>query len=280
MISIFDYSTAVDFLRDSWMEKKAHNSLFTIRAWANSLGMKHHNSLHEMVAGKRKVPKAIIPKLIDSLDLSLKEGQFLELLVDVSKSKNQEELRLYQERMRALSPSARVKYFELESFRLTQDPLHFFIGELALQKHFSPNPLWIQQRIGYPVSIAEVNETLDRLLTLDILRYDVNGNLIRVNNHIHSKSDLHDQGLKNYHKAVMKLAASAIDAQDVLEREFEATAINLSTRRMSEAKATIRDFIRSFIAEYDQPASAGEEVYQLNLQFFGIQKPFTKETHS
>ena len=278
MLSIYEYQKPEEFLRDTWSEKKKRNPSFTIRAWANQMNIKHHNSLHEMVIGKRKVPKSTIPLLIKSLSLDTSEGMYFELMVDYARSKTVEEKTIYVERMKTLSPKKAVKFTELESFRMLQDPIHFFICELALQKDFQGSATWIKERLGYNVTLVQISEAIDRLLSLDILREDAQGKLHRVDRFIQSKSDIHDRGLKEYHKNLMDLAKQAIETQDVIEREFQGMAMSIDSSRLPEAKKVIRDFVVQFTTQFDTPQVENEEVYQLNLQFFGITKNINKGT--
>ena len=278
MLSIFEYQKPEEYLKDSWAEKKKKNSSFTIRAWANQMNIKYHNSLHEMIMGKRKIPKSSIPLLIKSLALNTTEGLYFELMVDYSRSKTAEEKDIYVERMKSISPKKVVKFTELESFRMLQDPIHFFIAELALQKDFKADALWIQTRLGYKVTLVQINEAIDRLLSLDILREDAQGKLHRVDQFIQSKSDIHDRALKEYHKNIMNLAMDAIDNQDVQEREYQGMAMCIDSSRIPEAKTMIRDFVAQFTKEFDIPKSPNEELYQMNLQLFGITKNINKGT--
>lgn len=75
--SIFAYEEPTSFLKDAWESKKRKNPNFTIRAWAQSMGMKAHNPLYEVIRGKRKVPKSYIPVLVKSLSLSPKARSVL-----------------------------------------------------------------------------------------------------------------------------------------------------------------------------------------------------------
>jgi uncharacterized protein (TIGR02147 family) len=276
MLSIYEYQNPNDFLRDTWNFKRRKNSAFTVRAWAFQMSMKHHNALHEMVTGKRKIPKSTIPTFSRFLNLNNNEAFYFELMVDYSRSKTAEEKTIYLERMKAVSPVKAVKFTELESFRMLQDPVHFFIAELALQKDFRPDPQWIKDRLGYNTTFLQITEAIDRLLALDILREDVEGKLHRIDQFIQSKSDIQDRGLKEYHKTLMDLAKEAIETQDILEREYQGMALTIDSNRLPEAKKVIRKFVAEFTSQFDTPKVANEEVYQLNLQFFGITKNINK----
>jgi hypothetical protein len=58
-----------------------------------------------MVLGKRKIPKDCLPKLINSIGLSVEDGLYFELMVDLSRAKNAEQKTLYLEGMKVLGPN-------------------------------------------------------------------------------------------------------------------------------------------------------------------------------
>ena len=273
MLSIFEYREPNEYLRDLWTTKRQKNPQFTIRAWANQMGIKHHAPLHEMVNGKRKIPKSLVPSLIKHLNLEATEALFFEFMVDLSRSKSPEQKTMYLERMKSIAPyNKEVKFTELESFRMLQDPIHFFICEMVYLPDFQPEAAWIQKRLTIEASLERISSAIERLLLLDILREDPQGKLIRVDQFIHTKSDIKDKALQAYHANLSELAKNAVEEQPLLEREFQAMTMNFEMEKMPEAKAMIREFLQQFTAKFDKPSKTEKEIYHINLQFFGITK--------
>lgn len=271
MLSVYDYQKPSEFLQAAWNGKRQRNPQFTIRSWAMQMGIKHHASLHEMVNGKRKISKASVPKFIQVLGLDVTEGLFFESMVDLSRSTSAEEKTLYLERMKAIAPDRnKVKFTELESFRLLQDPIHFFIAEMALLNDFKADSLWIQKRLMFDASLERITSAIERLTALDILREDPEGRLLRVDQFVHSKSDIKDKALQEYHKNLSEIAMTAVQTQDVLEREFQAMTLNFDLDRLPEAKKVLREFLSSFVSRFDCPEKREKEIYHLNLQFFKV----------
>ena len=271
MMSIYQYQEPHEFLKDAWELKRKTNSSFTIRAWAQHIGIKNHTFLHDMVKGRRKVPKSQIPRFIQSLNLNANEGLYFESMVDLSRAKSMEEKTLYIDRMKALAPNVnKVTFTELESFRMLKDPIHFFISEMVMLPDFNPDPAWIQKRLVFDVSQETISKAIERLILLDVLREDPQGRLIRVDSFIASKSDVKDLALQEYHKNLSDMAKRAIEVQNVLEREFQGMTLNFDIARLPEAKQVIRKFVTQFLGQFDQTTSPTREVYHMNLQFFRI----------
>lgn len=275
MLDIYSYSKVTEFLEDAWKEKRKLNSQFTIRAWAQNMGIKHHAFLYDMINGKRKVPKSSIPKFVQSLNLDTNESLYFECLVDLSRARSQEERNFYMERMKAFLPQKNMTFSELESFRLLRDPLHYFISEMVLLKDFNPDPAWIKKRLAFKTSEMDITDAIERLITLDILREDPEGRLIRVDRFIASKSDVTDLALQDFHKDLSDKAKLAIENQNVLEREFRSMTLNFDLKDMPEAKEFIREFVKEFLLRFDKTTSPEREVYHMNLQFFAV----TKRSH-
>lgn len=271
MISIFQYESPHEFMRDHWEQKRKANRHFTIRAWAQKMGMKNHGFLHDMIKGNRKIPKARLPRLIQEMSLDTNEGLYFESMVDLSRSRTVEEKTLYLERMKALSFGRRtIAFNELESFRLLCNPLHLFISEMVFLPDFKPEADWIQKRLLFKATRQEIEQAIERLIQLDILREDAQGQLKRMNDFISSRSDIKDLALQEYHKNLSDLAKIAVESQDILDREFQGMTMNFNPDDMPEAKLMIRDFITKFLARFDQTTSEKREVCHLNLQFFNV----------
>ena len=104
-------------LNDKFKEKKEINPSFSIRSWANQLGLKSHGALQQILAGKRTVPKKYIPSISQSLDLSVGETMYFETLVDFEKAKTAEERDVYYKRLNHLRPQKKeIQILEIENY--------------------------------------------------------------------------------------------------------------------------------------------------------------------
>lgn len=270
MLSIYDYIDPGLYLRDVYTEKKQKNARFSIRSWAKQMDMKYHNPLHEMVKGKRKVSKSYIPQFIKALSLDVHEGNYFDTLVCLQRAKLPQEKEIYLERLRFLSPKPKLAMLEVESFHSLKDPLHVIITELSGLKGFKTDAKWIQNKLGFKKSIQEINEAIERLITLGLMERDIHGEITKTQNHIYSKSDVLDYGLQEYHQNVMKLASKAIEKQKPEDREYNAYCINIDKSRLPEIKKSIRKFMNDFAFEFEAKAQSAQNTYQLNTQFFNL----------
>lgn len=270
MLSIFEYSQPHEFLRDRWREKKEKNPSFSLRAWAQHLGMESHAPLHLMVAGKRTIPRKYLPLIISSLGLSPREGLYLETLVELSRAKDTQEQEYYAERLKELSPNESFRIVELESFRYLGDPIHTVILEMTDLPDFRNDPQWIQSRLSFPADARRIRDAVDRLISLGLVRETGEDRLQKTNHHVSNRKDVADKAVQQYHNAVSRLAAESISSQPVQEREYNGYSFNVQTKDIPRAKKLLREFVESFMQQIEAPPGTGEQTYQLNLQFFAL----------
>lgn len=269
-ISVFKYDNPSLFLRDVWSKKRAFNKNFTLGAWAKQLGISSCGTFHQIVNGNRPIPKKYVAAISESLSLDAKESLYLETLVDYKKSKSIKMKEHYAQRLKSLAPGKKLSVFEIESFHFLKNPLNGAIVEMTALEGFRADAIWIKERLRINVSIAEIKEALERLLDLNLLHVDGNGNLKRTHKIFYSKQDIQNQALREYHKNIMKLASEEIEKQDVKEREFGACVFGIKKTSLPAIKDDIRDFIKELMAKYETAEEEAEEIYQFATQFFGM----------
>lgn len=270
-LSIFNYSEPGEFLKDAWNKKRAFNKNFTVRAWASQLGISGHANFHQMINGKRPIPKKYALDIAKSLSLSPKEAMYFETLIDFKKARTLKLKAHYSDRLKELAPGPKLNLHEIESFRYLKNPLNGAIIELTSLKDFKCDPLWIKERLTLPATINEIKKSLELMLSLNLIKED-DGKLKPTHKHLYTKQDVSNEALREYHKNIMKHATQEIENQDVTEREFNASAFGIKKEDMPKAKERIREFMQNFIKEFESDHGQAEEIYQLGIQFFGLSK--------
>jgi uncharacterized protein (TIGR02147 family) len=272
MLDIYKYTEFHKYLTDAWREKRSRNAAFSMTAWAHQMGLENSSPLSLAFKGKRALPKKYLPQIIRTLNLDSQQGQYLEALLDLSRAKTPEQKLLYLERLKQISPSADIGGQTVEEFKYLSDPLHGAIIEMTDLKGFTEDAAWIQARLYYNVSIAEVTEAIERLVQLKLLKRGENGKLVKTHVHLTTPQDVADLGTQNYHKSVSEMAAVALFNQEITRREFNSYSFNMDRAKMAKAKKAMRQFINDFLNEFEAKPGEGDETYQLNLQLFQISK--------
>lgn len=272
MKSIYEFSNPQYFLSEYWKDKKSQNSALSIRSWAKQLGLKSHNPLYEIIRGKRNISKNFIPKFINNLNLSFKEGRYFEIMVDLQKSKTSEEKEFYLQRLNEYSPKKKLRMKELDSFQYLKNPIHTLLLELSDLKDFKADLNWIKDRLKFKTTLIEIDNALNVLLTLGLMKNHESKGLVKSQQHLYTKPDREDEALKQFHINVMDMAKEAVKEQPVWEREFNSYSINIKKNMLPDAKEKIRSFLSEFANEFEAQEATGDHTYQLSVQFFNQTK--------
>lgn len=258
-----------EFLKDALDEKKKRNPSFSLRSWANSLGMKSHGPLHAMLAGQRSIPKKYIPLFIQSLKLDKKEAKYFEILVDIQRAKSIKEKELYMERLTQLSPKKLREVSDIEAYKYITDPLHIIVAEMTALPKFKNSLVWIKNHLRAKVNITELSDVIERLLKLEVLKKE-KSRLIKQVQHIYTSSEIMSRAVQEYHKKMSKMAINEISNQSIEQREFNAISFNIKTEDLPKLKEAIRDFSDQLIQDFE--SDEADETYHLNIQLFSLTK--------
>lgn len=270
------YLSTSELLRDKFKEKKESNPSFSIRAWSQQMGFKSHGSLQQIISSGRAIPKKFVPLLVESLKMTQAEAQYFEVLIDYEKAKTQKEKEFYHSKLIKIRPQKNeVKFVELENFKYFQEPLHAIIRCLMDRKDFKADPKWIKRQLRFPVGLREIEETIERLITLGLVTEGKNGQLTKVYPSVINKIDVPSAAVQEYHAKMSVLASQEVKKQDVAEREFNSFCFNIKKASLPSAKLRLRELIKEFMSEFEADPKISIETYNLNVQLFSLT---TKET--
>ena len=259
-------------MKDFLSELKKKNSAFSLRAWAKQLGMKSHAPLHDILNGKRKVPKKLVPPLLKSLKLDTKSIKYFEAMVDLQRSKSEEERELYRERLSKLAPTELRTIDDLETYKVISDPLHIILSELSQVKNFRSNSGWMKQHMRLNLNMRELETMYSRLINLDVLT-EKNGKVSKTAKHLYTTLETTDEVRQNYHSTCAQLGQDLISKLPLEKKEFNSVAFNLKSKDIPKVKERLREFMNDLIEEFEAPSQKGDETFQLNLHLFSLSKP-------
>jgi uncharacterized protein (TIGR02147 family) len=276
--NVYNYSNAQQYLRASFEAKRRQNSLFSLRSWAQQMGLKGHSSLVFFMRGQRKIRPKHIPTLLKGLRLSEAEEKFWSALVHLESAESEEEKNYFLNQLALLHPARTYNILDIEKFRLIADWLHMAILEMTKLKDFKSDIHWIQKRLAFPVDEHYIQEALTRLMNLHLLKME-NGQYVKTNERLTTPNDRPSECIREHHKQVLQNGLLAIDQQDVNERVVNSCAMTIDISKMPEAKELILKFRQDMAKLMEKPE--GDETYQLSVQFFkltGAHATQSKET--
>jgi uncharacterized protein (TIGR02147 family) len=252
-------SSSQTWLSNVLEEKMDKNPMFSLRAFARLVDVSPA-VLSRILSGKRNLTFNLAVRIADALHLGPEERE-----------------RLYSFYLSNDEPSAelkREKELSVDCFNAMKEWYHYGITQLMYTKNFREDHKWIAKMLY--ISELEVRIAIERLLRLEILDRDENGNLYRTSTHLSTTTDVASAGLRHFQKQILEKAIASLEEDDILERDITSITVAINEDKMKEAKAEIKKF-RMRMSEF---MGEGEKtrVYNLGIHLIPLSRS-TKETN-
>lgn len=228
---------------------KAVNERYSKRAYAKKLGISH-GPLVEIMNGKRKVSVAMAKKLCERLPLSPRQ---IDLIISKPITSIQKEVE-----------------FELkeDQFFLISDCRHFALLNLIKIKSQSHKPKALAERLD--LSEDKVRAMLERLLRLEMIEIDKNGNYRRTKETLKTSDDVLSLSIKAAHKSMLGITVERLDDTALELRDFSSITMAINTKKIAAAKQLIRKFQDDLSSLLEDEKA--DEVYSFNMQLIPMTK--------
>lgn len=267
--SIFDYNDYRAFLRASLEEKTRKNPSFSLRAFARSAGVSPSH-LSRSLRGQKTLSVSSGRMIALGLGLTSREASRLQSLIELERATKRDVDPKLLAKIAAQTGASknRSKLVSLEVFQLISHWYHFAILNLAGTRGFQSSATWIAQRLG--LRSLEAKIAVERLLELGLLE-DRGGKWTAANGGQLSTTDgVKSAAIRENHRQHLEKAAVALEEIPIELREFHNLSLVMNLKDLGKAKQAIRDFVEEFNRE--QERENGEEVFQLNIQFYPLTK--------
>lgn len=256
-VSPFIFSSHTDYLsavRDQYGERKKPISL---KMWATRLGYASSRSLELIISGDRLPSEDMLYSLTRDLKLSVKEQNYLSLMVKREKLLRQKKSVLEIEaEMNKLRPDRfETHYIDNEIFRRVSEWYPIVIRQLAMTPQFRKDIAWISQKLRGKASAAQISAALAEW---EGLAFDRRG--------LYTSEDVPSQAVRTYHKKMLQKAIEAVDEVDVQEREYIAITFKSSKKNIPEMKKALREIRDQLNADFNDDNDS--EVFQLCMALF------------
>ena len=265
--NIYIYESACDYLNDYLKWKKLQNPNFSTTIWSQQMGFTSRSTLNKFLNRKRLLRLDHLPYLLNGLSLSSAETEYLQVLIQYGMTEDLTERDSLLTELRELRRFTQFNEIEHQAFQLIADWFHLAIWCMVELEDFQNDPQWIAQRLKNKVSPNQVQEALDRLIRLDLLKIK-NGHLVQAHDRLRLQSDIPSEAIRRHHEQVLQLAQKSIRTQHVDERFLESCALTIDKNKLNEAQNLILDF-RNNLSKL-MHKTGGEETYQLSVQFFKL----------
>lgn len=272
-LDVFNYSNFRSYLHDYILEKKKSTKNFSLSQMAKRMGLANTASLSRVVKGDREPGQDISDKLIRYFDFSEGQSSYFRYLVLLEKAKKDPQLKvMLMEKLRDLHPQKKFHLLDEKTFRVIANWYYISLREIVRLRNFYDDPQFVVDHLNFKLTPSDVKEAFHTLTILGLLEKDQSGKTVQTQNTVDTQNDVASEAIKRYHEQNIDNSKIALRDIDVMEREFQAASFAIKVKDLPLLKEEFRDFKYKMMQKYEAAHGEGDEVYQLNIQFFPITK--------
>ena len=166
----------------------------------------------------------------------------------------------------------------LEKLELIKDWYHFVIFDLiALPEFIDHSAESIFKALNKKVNFSQINRALTNLEKLGLIKKIQDSNHYqRLQDTISTPEGVPSEALRTHHRGMIQRGVEAIEEQPVELRQLSGLTFQIKTQNVDAIKKDIQNFFSEIYEKYGD--AKGDEIYQMNLQFFSHTPPKNSKT--
>lgn len=268
---IYDFDDSTVFLKSILEKLCKMNPSYSRRAFAKKLGLSA-GALSHILNGRKKISLDRASTIASLLKLRPKETEYFITLVQMEKSKSASVKLQCWERAIKLNPrlnSASIKttHLEVDKFKHISDWYGFAILILLTEVKGA----WTEKSISKKLNItmAEVLDTIERLMKLDLIRKDVKGHFIKNAGRILTETSIPNESLRRHHEGLHKKSFDSIRHQSPSEKTIGSQIFAFDVSQIEELRELTNKFLDD-VGELAEKGANKTEVYQAVANVFRL----------
>lgn len=248
-----NYSSFSDFLQDKYQERRNKNASYSLRAFSRDIGVSS-GRLTNLLKGRDIPGQETVEKFSSVFELSRDEIMALKHIVASQR---------YLKRK-----GAGDKQLTDPEFKLISDWKTWCIYTLFQATDFEGSVSWFAKKLNLERECVVIS--LEKLCSIDLISrtdefYELNCSSVTTTN------DVPSQSIRDFHKEFIPLGQKAIDDVSIEQRDISSLTFCIDKVQVPEYKKLISEF-RSRLSHMASQAEVADELYQLNIQFFPMEK--------
>jgi uncharacterized protein (TIGR02147 family) len=251
-------------IQAEYERRAARNPAYSYRGFARDLDLSQ-SFLSQVLSRKRKLGEETA--LLVSQRLRLKGARkklFLQLVRLEQVRRPESKAILNEEVEELLARNPEFKALPEDVFNAVAHWQCFALLELTALPGFRADPRWIARKLG--ITLRAARSALERLRKVGLLVEE--GGRLRKSEKNYLFADVPSAAIRKHHQATLDLARVALREQPMGSREFFTVCFPMDPCEIDRAKARIRDFCASLMAELQE--TRPRSVYKLAVQFFRL----------
>ncbi len=253
-----------------YLECKGVDESYSYQKFAASLGFEATTVMHQIIKGYRPLTLKACTQLLKYLKLDKFEARFLLQLVEYNNAKNLSARESSFARLKDLKRELVPDELDRNLLEYFSKWYHPIIWELIGTEGFKADAEWISGRILPRVSVDEVNESLELLQTIGLIRRE-DQTFIQTQNRVTTGHRIKGMALVSYHQNMLDHAKNALTQVSGKRRDVSSMTVSVTEEGAAKLRAMIHAFQIQLLDEAER-CEKSDQVYQVNIQLF----PFTE----
>ena len=264
---VFQFLNYRDFIKDYCKHQKGINRLFSLRVFSGKISPTLFTSglLYAILKGKRNMSSSLRPKFVRAMGLKEREAQYFDLLVQFNQAKDMEEKNHYFLQLSQFRGS-KAKILSESQYKFFSNWYYPVIWNYFELDQSQANPAEIAKKIHPPVAAAQVEEAIQLLLSLKLIKKMANGYAI-TEQHLATESEFRGFPAKHYNLQFIQMAAQMLDSVEARYRQYNTLVFSTSERGFDAIKERIVSFQEELKEIIDRTKDT-DRIYTLSMQLY------------
>jgi uncharacterized protein (TIGR02147 family) len=267
--SIFKYLDYREYLKDHYEASKRRSSFFSYRYISVKTGL--DASFYVKVLQKQMhLSLKSLPGIVSFLGLNKKECEYFTLLVRFNRAKQQDETRLYFEKLIELRElSNNTSTLIADKYEYFSKWYYVALRELLNYYSFKGDFKSLGEQLNPPISEAKAKKAIELLERLDLVKKNEKGEFELTEKFITTGESWNSLAIENFQKEMIRMAETSIDRLPKKDRETSTVTISMSRSSFNAMKDRLREF-RKELLEMARMEQEPDGVFQMNFQIFPL----------
>ena len=263
---IYDHNSYRSYLKTVLVEKSQKNPGFSMRAFAQHLGLSH-STLSEVMSGRKNLSSESAHRISARLKLKVKEAEFFCLLVEHERARNLDLKSEIFRRANSLRGKKHVVTLDREAFSQIADWYHMVIPLLGELQDFTFNVPNVAKTLG--ITLTQATEAVNQLIVLGAISLRADGTLQAEKRSLFFESLNGNAALRKFNLQMLDEAIRSVKTQIYPERFGGTETFSFDPELIPAARELIERFFNSMV-DLAAQGKKKTKVYHLNLQFFNL----------
>ncbi len=264
MTSIFEYNDYRRYLKDYYDHQHQQHKYFSYRYISINTGI-DASYFVKVLNSKAHLSDKVLPKVIEFLKLNKREKDYFLILVQFNKSKHQEQIKGYLEKLISFrEPIAKVLVSETHEF--FSKWYYCAVREWINIQPFSGDYSELAARLCPPISAHEAKNAIQLLEKLNLIKkqgrqYQITDRFISTGAAWVSPS------IRLFQKHMLELGVESLERFPKEARDISTVTVSISWECFRTMKKRLEEVRKEFL-EMAKDDETPQEVFQFNFQVF------------